>query len=188
MSLKSLPFLEHLTAEPDEPLDLLVLPLGSRHADVQFDGDQGYGLGINFFITGRLSAEITASEVKPESRVQFADGTAVGELDMLPITGVIQYHFKPDGKFDPYIGAGVAYLIFDEFSSKDPNLDVSDVDIRNDYGAVLNVGFSYEFGYGFAVIGDAKYVPSSNEITTNIGDAKVDLNPLILSAGLMIRF
>jgi len=118
--------------------------LGEDSANLSFDTDQGYGLGVNFFITRRLSAELTASEIKPEGRVSSGDGYVDTELDMLPITAVAQYHFNPEGKLDPYVGMGIAYIIFDEFSSKDPNVDFSGVDVRNDYGAVFNAGLSYE--------------------------------------------
>jgi outer membrane protein len=162
--------------------------LGNDASSLNFDTDQGYGLGINVFLTRRLSAEITASEIKPDGRVSSGGTIVDTQLDMLPITGVLQYHFNPEGKLDPYVGMGVAYLIFDEFSSKDPSLDLSDVDIRNDYGAVFNAGLTFEFGFGFAVMGDIKYVPVENTITTTIGDTKIDLNPLIVSAGVAVRF
>jgi outer membrane protein len=162
--------------------------LGNDASSLNFDTDQGYGLGINVFLTRRLSAEITASEIKPDGRVSSGGTIVDTQLDMLPITGVLQYHFNPEGKLDPYVGMGVAYLIFDEFSSKDPSLDLSDVDIRNDYGAVFNAGLTFEFGFGFAVMGDIKYVPVENTITTTIGETKIDLNPLIVSAGVAVRF
>ncbi|MGK2856057.1 MAG: OmpW/AlkL family protein, partial [Thermoanaerobaculia bacterium] len=121
--------------------------------DLNFDTDQGYGVGINIFLTRRLSAEITASEIKPEGRVSSNGQLSDTQLDMLPITAVAQYHFNPEGKLDPYVGMGIAYLIFNDFSSRDPELDLSGVDIRNDYGAVFNAGLSFEFGFGFAVMG-----------------------------------
>lgn len=157
-------------------------------ANLNFDTDQGYGVGINVFLTRRLSAEIAASEIKPDGRVSSNGQIVDTQLDMLPITGVIQYHFNPEGKLDPYVGMGVAYLLFDKFSSRDPDLDLSNVDIRNDYGAVFNAGLTFEFGFGFAVMGDIKYVPIENKITTTVGETKIDLNPLIISAGVAVRF
>jgi len=162
--------------------------LGGDSANLSFDTDQGYGLGINLFLTRRLSAEIAASEIKPSGRVSSGGELVETELDMLPITAVAQYHFNPEGKLDPYVGMGIAYIIFDNFSSKDPDIDFSDVDIRNDYGAVFNAGISFEFGFGFSIMGDIKYVPVENKITTTVGETKLDFNPLILSAGLAVRF
>lgn len=162
--------------------------LGDDSANLNFDTDQGFGLGINIFLTRRLSAEFTASEIKPDGRVSSGDQMVDTQLDMLPITAVAQYHFNPEGRLDPYVGMGIAYIIFDEFTSKDPDVDFSDVDVRNDYGAVFNAGLSFEFGFGFSVMGDIKYVPVENKITTTVGETKFDFNPLIISAGLAVRF
>lgn len=162
--------------------------LGDDAASLSFDTDQGYGIGINLFLTRRLSAEITASEIKPEGRVSSGGEIVETELDMLPITAVAQYHFNPEGKLDPYVGMGIAYLIFDDFSSRDPDVDLSGVDIRNDYGAVFNAGLTFELGFGLSVMGDVKYVPVENKITTTVGETTFDFNPLIVSAGVAIRF
>lgn len=162
--------------------------LGDDSANLNFDTDQGFGLGINLFLTRRLSAEFTASEIKPDGRLSSGDQIVDTQLDMLPITAVAQYHFNPEGRLDPYVGMGIAYIIFDEFTSKDPDVDFSDVDVRNDYGAVFNAGLSFEFGFGFSVMGDIKYVPVENKITTTVGETKFDFNPLIISAGLAVRF
>jgi outer membrane protein len=161
---------------------------GGDSSSISFDTDQGYGVGINLFLTRRLSAEITIAEIKPDARVSSGSMLGGAQLDMIPITAVAQYHFNPEGKVDPYVGMGIAYLMFDEFSSRDPDLDLGDVDIRNDYCAVFNAGLSFELGFGFALFGDVKYVPVENKITTRIGEQTIDLNPLIVSAGVVIRF
>lgn len=154
-----------------------------------FDADTGYGGAINLFLTRRLSAEIALTEVKPEGRIQFGGETVVGELDMLPITGVLQYHFNPEGRVDFWVSGGVAYLMFDEFEGDDlGSIDIDDVDIDDDYGSVWGVGASFNLAGGLAIVGDAKYVLSSNTITTSVGDAEIELNPLIVTAGLQIQF
>ncbi len=154
-----------------------------------FDADTGYGGALNIFITRRLSAEIAMTQVKPEGRIQYGSGTAVGTLDMLPVTGMLQYHFNPEGRTDFYVSGGIAYVLFDEFKSNDLGaLGIESIDFEDDYGSVWGAGVSFGLGGGFAVVGDAKYVLTSNTITTTVGDAKIELNPLILSAGLQIQF
>ena len=154
-----------------------------------FDADTGYGGAVNLFLTRRLSAEISLTEVKPEGRIQYGDTTVVGELDMLPITGMLQYHFNPEGRLDVWVSGGVAYLMFDEFESDDlGSIDVESVDLDDDYGSVWGAGVSFNLAGGLAVVADAKYVLSSNTITTTVGDAEIELNPLILSAGVQIQF
>lgn len=169
--------------------DLIIEDPDGDYTLGSFESDTGYGGAINIFITRRLSAEIAMTEVKPEGRVQFGGETAVGELDMLPITGMLQYHFNPEGKFDFYVGGGVAYVLFDEFKSDDiGDLGVDQIDIDDDYGSVWGVGASFGLAGGLAVVGDAKYVLSSNTVTTTVGDAEIDVHPLILTVGVQIQF
>jgi outer membrane protein W len=154
-----------------------------------FEADTGYGGAINLFLTRRLSAEISLTEVKPEGRIQYGETTVVGELDMLPITGMLQYHFNPEGRFDLWVSGGVAYLMFDEFESDDlGSIDVGSVDLDDDYGSVWGLGASFGLAGGLAVVADAKYVLSSNTISTSVGDAEIELNPLIITAGVQIQF
>ncbi len=169
--------------------DLVVEDPDGDYSLGSFDSDTGYGGAVNLFITRRLSAEIALTEVKPEGRIQFGGGTAVGELDMLPITGMLQYHFNPEGNLDFYVGGGVAYVLFDEFKSDDlGDLGIDKIDFENDYGTVWGAGMSFGLAGGLAVVADAKYVPTDNSVTTNVGDATVELSPLILTAGVQIRF
>jgi outer membrane protein W len=53
---------------------------------------------------------------------------------------------------------------------------------------VFNAGLSFELGLGIAVFGDVKYVPVENKITTSVGEDELEFNPLIVSAGVAIRF
>lgn len=169
--------------------DGLIDDSGNDYNLGSFDADTGYGGALNIFITRRLSAEISLTEVKPEGRIQYGDATVVGELDMLPVTGMIQYHFNPEGRFDVYVSGGVAYLMFDEFQSDDlGSIDIESVDLEDDYGSVWGAGVSFGIVGGLAVVADAKYVLSSNTITTTVGDAEIELNPLIISAGVQIQF
>jgi outer membrane protein len=162
---------------------------GNEYSLGSFDADTGYGGALNIFITRRLSAEISLTEVKPEGRLQFGGTTVVGELDMLPITGMLQYHFNPEGRLDVYVSGGVAYLMFDEFKSDDlGSIDIGSVDLEDDYGSVWGAGVSFGIFGGLAVVADAKYVLSSNTITTTVGDAEIEMNPLIVSAGVQIQF
>src|ERR1044071_1491335 len=74
-------------------------------ADIEFDGDVGSGVAANVFFSDRLSAEFAVSKVSPETRVRRrAVGPSTGNVDMIPVTAVLQWHFAPNGFIDPYIG------------------------------------------------------------------------------------
>lgn len=164
----------------------------------EFDGEQGYGLGINVFWSSRISTEFAASVVEPDLSLRATDPSipsgVVGSLEMMPITGTLQFHFNPDGRFDPYVGAGVAYVLFDQVEGEslgDIGLDAIDFD--DDYGYVANAGVSIDITPTFALNLDAKYVPVSAAARgvvagTETDPVDFDVNPLILAAGVSLQF
>lgn len=171
---------------------------GIEDLDIEFDGDMGYGAAINVFIGSRLSAEFAASIVDTE--VNVAPGGPIspvfaGNLEMIPITGTLQFHLLPNSRIDPYVGAGLAYVLFDNVESEEDldDVDVDEIEFEDDYGFVLNAGVDLGITDSIALNADAKYVPVESSararFATGVGQfTDIEVNPLILSAGLRLRF
>jgi outer membrane protein W len=174
---------------------------GSPGNDLDFDFDsvQGFGAAINVFWSNRISTEFAFSILEPD--LTFAPENpaipvfAGGSLDMMPITLTLQYHFNPNGRFDPYIGAGVAYVLFDDVDGGRNlgDVNLSSIDVDDDYGFVLNAGVSIDLTRSLALNLDAKYVPvdaaATAVFTSGPGQAfNIEVNPLILAAGLQFQF
>jgi len=166
--------------------------------DVSFDGKLGYGAGVNVFFGNRLSFELAAAAVKQgvnfTGRVRPANATG-GDLNMVPITGVLQFHFLPNGTIDPYIGAGAAYVLFDNVDNPDDfgDLNVRSLDFKDDVGLALNAGVAFAISPRLAINVDGKYVPIKSSATAVFvtgpdTTARVKINPVIFSAGLSLRF
>ena len=151
---------------------------------------------MNFFISDRLSIDIGASVVSPETRIRRRAVGAPGgttEIDMVPITGIVQFHLMPNGIIDPYIGGGAAYVLFED--AENIGLDDLDrIDLKDDVGFVVNAGVGIRLGSRFGIVLDGKYVPIEADATAiNLGDTeendtRVDISPIIISAGLQLRF
>lgn len=168
-------------------------------SQVEFDSEVGYGLAANFFLGDRISLELGASVFEPETTLT-SDNPAVpfltrGTLEMIPITGILQFHILPSSRFDVYVGAGAAYVLFDELNSREDidNVDIERLDFEDNAGLAINAGLNLGFTSNLAVNLDAKYVPveSSAEAVFVVGPnstAEVAVNPLIVSAGLAFRF
>ena len=164
-------------------------------ADIKFDGDIGYGLAANVFFGNHLSTEFAISRVETESNItrRRAVGSTGGNLDIMPITAVLQWHFAPNGVIDPYIGAGAAYVLFDDFKANGLN-GVDRIDFEDDAGLAVNAGVGIKLGNRFGLVADAKYVPLESNATAvvagtnNTVEGKVDISPIILSAGVSLRF
>lgn len=164
-------------------------------ADIDFDASVGYGLAANVFFGERLSAEFAISRVKPDTTVRrrSVGGNAIGaDAEVMPVTAVLQWHFAPNGFIDPYIGGGAAYVLFDNIENNGlGNLDR--IDVEDDVGFAVNAGLGIKLGGRLGLVVDAKYVPLEANaravtVTGPESEGRVDISPIIVSAGLSLRF
>ena len=167
----------------------------SNPVDINFDGTLGYGIAANIFF-GRLSTEFAIVRVESDVSVRQRAVNNAGDTqaEMMPITAVLQFHLAPNGRFDPYVGAGAAYVLIDDVDAPDElsNLDFESLDFDDDVGLALNAGVGIKLTDNFGITLDAKYVPLESSAravrTGDAADVKFDINPVILSAGLSLRF
>ncbi|HEX7152575.1 MAG TPA: OmpW family outer membrane protein [Thermoanaerobaculia bacterium] len=165
-------------------------------ADIEFDGTMGYGLAANIFWGDRISTEFAISRIDTETTLRRrAVGNAGADLEMMPITGVLQFHFIPNGVIDPYVGAGVGYVLFDQFEDRDDldDIDFERIEFEDDYGFVINAGLGIRISPRLGITLDAKYIPLESSaravfVTGPDTETTVDINPVIVSAGLTLRF
>lgn len=167
--------------------------------DIDFDSESGYGVGVNVFWSNRLSIQLAAHRFEPQAAGTADDPSipafALGELEVIPITAVVQFHLFPNSRIDPYAGAGVAYVLFDQFEHRDDldQIGVERIDIDDDFGIVFNVGLDVDLSGFFGLNVDVKYVPIDSAARAVFAqgpgtETAIEVNPLIVSAGLSLRF
>lgn len=169
--------------------------------DVSFDGKLGYGAGLNLFFGNNLSASFDASAVETSAMFRnraVSPSPAVnsnGKVKMIPLTAVLQLHFAPKASVDPYIGAGAAYILFDNASTVTDvgNLGVRKINFKDDAGLVLNAGLGFALGEHFGLVLDGKYVPVKSSATAVYAtgpntESRVKINPVMFSVGLSMRY
>jgi len=161
---------------------------------MSFNGRTGYGIGANIFFGDHTSLSLDAVQVRPGTVVRsraVGGGGFTNGMRMTPLTAVLQWHFAPHGGIDPYIGAGAAYVLFDD-ANVFGTVDVNRVKFKDDAGLALNAGVSFRLTRMFALTADGKYVPlksSATAVFTNgSSSSKVKINPVIFSGGLTLRF
>ncbi|HVR41862.1 MAG TPA: OmpW family outer membrane protein [Thermoanaerobaculia bacterium] len=164
--------------------------------EFELDSSGGFGLAVNVFFTDRISTEFAAYVVDTEASVRprLTNRFPVGDLQMIPLTVTLQYHFNPEGRIDPYLGAGVAYVLFDDVSEfPDGGTGLRAIDVDDDFGYVINAGLSFDITPRFAILGDVKYVPvdaGARAVFASAPDQEfgLEMSPLILSIGLSVQF
>lgn len=143
---------------------------------------------IAYFLTDHVSVEIQAgaSASRPAIRGSQVGDLAIGTVWTAAAMGLVQVHFLPQARFNPYLGLGV---IATTPLSIAPAPGIPDFKLRTEIGTVLQVGFDYHLTGRWFANAVAKYVFMPKR-TYGFGGVKaeVDLNVLIVGAGLGYRF
>ena len=161
----------------------------------RFDSGGGIGGGVNIFFTDRVSleAKVAALETRLHLRRSGSDYVAVADLgyaQIYPMTALLQWHMFEGTALRPYIGAGAGYTILRNI--KRQSLGLGGVNFENPWGFVVDGGLEIALGKKFSIIGDARYTPiETKSNVTFVGSpsaAKIDVKPLIVSAGIGYKF
>ena len=111
----------------------------------------------------------------------------LGDAMILPPTLTLQYHFTPDKKFSPYLGAGINYTLP---YAEDNGADTTDLDAQGSLGYALQAGADYWLNDNWGVNLDVKKVWVDVDASVNNGaiTGNVELDPWIVGAGVSYRF
>ena len=144
-------------------------------------------LDLTYFFTEHVAIEAIAGTAQHEVSAGTLD---LGETWILPPTLTLQYHFTPDQKFSPYIGAGINYSLF---YGEEDGTGFDDLDIKGGFGYALQAGADYWFNEHWGVNFDAKYIDLEVDADVTLGGTRlhansVDLNPWIVGVGVSYRF
>ncbi|MER9202299.1 OmpW family protein [Mesorhizobium sp. M0933] len=147
-------------------------------------------LDISYFFTDNIAAELvlgtTYANIDGQGRIGGLG--KIGKVWLLPPTLTLQYHFTNFGAFKPYVGAGVNYTIF-------YNQDVGSadaLDVKDTFGAALQVGFDYMVDQHWGVNFDVKKLFLKPDFDVTVDGAKLTgkaaLDPWLIGAGVTYRF
>ncbi|MBL4622517.1 MAG: OmpW family protein [Immundisolibacteraceae bacterium] len=115
----------------------------------------------------------------------------------LPPTLTLQYHFRPDGKYRPYMGVGVNYTLFfseDASSSlKAAGGGTANVDLDPSIGLAAQLGMDVGLSDDWFINFDVKYIDMKTDAsisTATLGKLKidVDIDPWVYGIGIGKRF
>jgi outer membrane protein len=164
--------------------------------DPQFGTGGGAGVGLNFFLSDRVSIETKAAALESRLRVRivgsdFIATADLGRAQIFPISAVLQWHLSEHGTIRPYLGAGVAHVIL-----RDVNRSVSPsssgIHFKDPTGLVVDGGLECNLSKRFGIYGDARYIPvetkSSASFVPTSSAVKMNVRPLIVSGGIAWRF
>ncbi len=166
---------------------------------VSVEDDQIPELDITYMMRPNWGLELVLGTSQHDV---IAEGALAGlgkvvDARALPPTLTLQYHFNPEGKFRPYIGAGINFTLFyDEKTTSSFNAVAgnSDVDLDESVGLAGQLGFDVGINESWFVNFDIKYIQidTTATITTAGGlgtvEVDVDINPFVYGFGIGRRF
>lgn len=149
-------------------------------------------LDISYFFTPNLAAELilTYPQQQDVTVTQSALGgpTKIGSFRHLPPILTLQYHFRPESRFKPYLGAGLNYTRISNVDLQVPGVGSLDLS-RNSFGPALQAGFDYRLTDRIYLNVDIKKTWISADL--KLGGqtvSKVRIDPWLVGMGLGYRF
>jgi len=189
-------------------IDLLIDAEGARRTghnesftpgfrfEPQFGTGGGAGVGLNFFLSDRVSIEAKAAALESQLRVRivgtdFIATANLGHAQIFPISAVLQWHLSEHGTIRPYLGAGVAHVILHDVN-RSVSPSATGIHFKDPTGLVVDGGLEFNLSKRFGIYGDARYIPvetkSTASFTGTSSSVQMNVRPLIVSAGIAWRF
>ena len=188
-------------------LDIGALDLGGgiqlTSASVEVDDGTSLTLMGTYMFSPNWAFDILASwPFKHDVNISASDGTQVvaslkaAEVEHLPPTFSMQYHFLPDGTIQPYVGAGVNYTTF---LSEDVTQDLIDatgltsISLDDSFGLALQLGADWVFGNNWLINVDLRWIDIESDLSVSDGVTSIDagtvkIDPWVYSINIGYSF
>lgn len=155
-------------------------------------------IDFTYMATDHIGFELIAATTKHSASGRTGTTGSLGKLAstwVLPPTLTAQYHFMPEGKIRPYVGAGVNYTVFyNEKPSSALEGAVGDtrVHMSDSFGWAAQAGVDIDLNDSMFLNLDVKYIDidtTARLSTTAAGlqKVRVDLDPLVFGVGIGFR-
>jgi outer membrane protein W len=161
--------------------------------ETHFEDGSSLGASGNWFFNPHVSVEGSAFAIRSDADLHFQGSEAVdlGKLNLTVFTLGAQFHILGNRRIDPYVGAGGAYAMSDDFFTPDLEAGgVGRIDLENQFAYYVNAGIGLQITEGFGLVLDARQIPyetSSRSAVTGV-EQDLEISPRIYSAGLRLRF
>ena len=162
-------------------------PKSNNHELVSVDSATSATINFSYMMTNHWAVEVLAA-YPFEHDIYLVDGPEVGSTKHLPPTVSLQYHFIPDSKFQPYIGAGVNYTTF--FSEKlyGP-LEGAKLSLDDSWGLAGEIGADFILNDTWFLNVSARFIDINTDAKVNgelIGEVNID--PWVYGVHAGMRF
>lgn len=147
-------------------------------------------LDLTYFFKPNFAVDILAALPFKHDIELVANGSAakVAETKHLPPTVSLQYHFIPDGDFQPYVGLGANWTTFFNVETSGALAGV-DLDLDDSFGVAAQIGGDWLIGEDWLFNVDVRYIEIETDAKAD-GSAlgKVAIDPWVFALSIGYRF
>ncbi|HQR60144.1 MAG TPA: OmpW family outer membrane protein [Methylophilaceae bacterium] len=176
---------------------------GSSTANLEVESNTIPEVDFSYYVTNNIALElILALGSRHDVNVSGSGGAvnnSLGDVNLLPPTLTAQWHFMPDQKFDPYVGAGVTYVRSLDTGLKADAGAAGTYPIRIDHnmwGPAVQLGFDVNMQDRWLVNFDVKKIWLETDVELlatplKAGYQKIDsldIDPWVISVGVGKKF
>ncbi|KXJ51280.1 MAG: hypothetical protein AXW12_02900 [Thalassospira sp. Nap_22] len=151
----------------------------------QLSNDVVPEVDFSYFLTDNIALELIAATTQHD--LDWSNPSLdAGSVRLLPPTLTLQYHFMPESRWSPYVGAGINYTFF--YDSKPGQF--GSVKYDDGFGYAFQAGFDYAISGPWSVNLDVKKIFLDTDVSIDGGAnrAKAHLDPWVFGLGLGYRF
>jgi len=152
---------------------------------------------FTYMLTDNVGAELILATTKHDAqgRGTLSGFDELASTWVLPPTLTLQYHFAPEAKVRPYVGAGVNYTIFYSTKASDAlvsAIGATDVEMDDSFGYALQAGVDIDLNEKMFLNLDVKYIDMDTTARLRTGaatnTAQISIDPIVAGVGVGFRF
>jgi len=174
------------------------LGLPDLGATVQVDDGTSLTLTGTYMFTENWAFDILAAwPFSHDVDLDVGDGSVpFGEVEHLPPTFSVQYHFLPDATFQPFVGLGLNYTTFlsEDLDPGIPDaLGVTDFSLDDSFGVAVQVGADWILNENWLINADLRWINIESDLDVTIegstvGLGTVEIDPWVFALNVGYRF
>lgn len=164
-----------------------VVPKSDNSSIVNVDAATSVTFSATYMVAPNWGIELLAA-LPFEHDVNLNGGGEVATVKHLPPTLSAQYHFNPNGRVRPYVGAGLNYtLFFDEDTTG--ALRGAKLELDGSLGLAAQAGIDFSFGTDWFLSLDGRYIDIDTDAKLNGADlVTVEIDPFTYGLSIGRRF
>jgi outer membrane protein len=147
---------------------------GALKTDI--DSNTQLGLILGRHLTPNLAIELLAAT--PFSHTASLNGAKAVDFKHLPPTVSLQWYFNPEGRVNPFVGAGLNYtFVYDERAVGGGPVAGTKVGLDNSFGLAVQAGLQFKLSDKWDLVLDARWIDIESDVKVNgaeVGTAIVD--------------